>query len=313
MRPPPFRRIADALRSRIEAGALSPGDRVPSTRELAAEHGVALATAAHALRVLTREGVVRPIPRIGTVVAARPSPKPRETDLGRDLIVDAAIAVADAEGLAALSLRGVASRLGAPVMSLYRHVSNKDELLFLMTDRALGEVPLPELRPKGWRQAIEIAARCSWATSRRHPWLVRTLPLTRPQPHPNAIRYADWVLGALGELGLDAATRMRLHILLHGFLQGLAINLEAEAEALGATGVTPDQWIDARLSAFEQLAATGRYPAFAAVLDELDEGFHLDLDVVFEEGLAALLDGIQNTLGGGRGSVDAASGGGCEL
>ena len=107
---------------------------------------------------------------------------------------------------------------------------------------------------------------------------MRTLPLTRPQPHPNAIRYADWVLGALG-----------------------------------ATGVTPDQWIDARLSAFEQLAATGRYPAFAAVLDELDEGFHLDLDVVFEEGLAALLDGIQKTLGGGRGSVDAASGGGREL
>ncbi len=292
---PPFRRIADALRRRIEQGQLSPGDRVPSTRELAREWGVALATAAHALRTLAHAGLVRPVPRIGTVVAdlrGRPAPRPREAELTRERIVEAATAIADVEGLPALSLRGVAARLGAPVMSLYRHVASKDALLVMMTDAALAEERLPASRPRSWRAALEIAARASWRNLKRHPWLVRTLALSRPHPLPNAIAYADWVLGALRDRGVDAQARMRLHIVLHGFIQGLAVNLESEAEALGQTGMHHDQWVDAQLGAFDALAKTGRYPAFAATLDDLDAGFTLDFDELFELGLGALLDGV---------------------
>jgi DNA-binding transcriptional regulator YhcF (GntR family) len=289
----PHRRIADSIRRRIDSGELVAGDRIPSTRELARTWGVAPATAAHALRTLVHAGVVRAVPRIGTVVAGpRRKSEPEGGELGVARIVEAAIAIADAEGLAALSLRGVAGKLGAPVMSLYRHVPSKEALLDRMTDAALGEDPLPRERPAGWRPAIELAARRSWASLKRHPWLARTLVLSRPRPLPNAIAYADWILGALEGHGLAAPMRMNLHILLHAFVLGLGVDLEAEAEAQAATGMGHDEWIDTQLASFDALAATGRYPAFARTLAELDEGFDLRLDGLFEQGLGAVLDGF---------------------
>lgn len=293
---PVHRRISEDIRRRIEAGELAPGDRVPSTRELARTWGTATATAAHALRNLAHAGVVRAVPRIGNVVAAprgARAARPRDAELSRDRIVEAAVALADAEGLPALSLRAVAARIGAPVMSLYRHVSSKDALLSLMTDTVLGEEKLPAKRPTSVRVALELAAHTSYRTIKRHPWLVRTLLLSRPEPLPNAVRYADWVLGALAGHGLDAATRMRIHILIHGFVQGFAVNLESEAEAVGVTGMTHDQWVDSQLTAFSALAESGEYPAFAAVLGELDAGFDLNMDELFALGLGALLDGIE--------------------
>jgi DNA-binding transcriptional regulator YhcF (GntR family) len=292
---PPYLRIAQSLRKRIESGQLGPGDRVPSTRALARKWGVALATAAHALSTLTAEGLVRAVPRAGTVVADAPSraATPRgQPELTRARIVGSAIAVADAEGFAAVSLRGVASRLGAPVTSLYRHVKGKDELLHAMTDAVLGEAVLPERPPAGWRAQLEVAARAQWTLLRRHPWLARTMSITRPMPLPNAIAYAEWILRALGGLRLNAEGRMRRHIVLHAFVQGMAVNLETEADAASETGMSDDDWMDTQLGAFTALAASGRFPAFAAVLQELDAGFDLDLDGLFELGLRSLLDGF---------------------
>ena len=71
----------------------------------------------------------------------------------------AGITVADAEGLAALSMRRVAAELDAAPMSLYRHVSDKDELLLRMIDAAIAECPLPDDRPASWREGLELAAR----------------------------------------------------------------------------------------------------------------------------------------------------------
>jgi DNA-binding transcriptional regulator YhcF (GntR family) len=291
---PPYQRIAHSLRRRIESGHLRPGDRVPSTRAIARKWGVALATAAHALGVLNSEGLIRTVPRAGTVVANGPSKTASRAlpDLTRGRIVEAAMAIADAEGLAAVSLRGVASRLGAPVTSLYRHVDGKEELLRAMTDSALGEGVLPERPPPGWRAQLELAARMHWSILRRHPRLGRTMSITRPTPLASAIAYADWILRALDGLGVDAATRMRLHIVLHAFIQGMAVNLEAEADAASETGMNDSEWMDTQLDAFTALAATGRYPAFAAVLNELDAGFELDLEALFELGLGSILDGF---------------------
>jgi DNA-binding GntR family transcriptional regulator len=107
-------RIAEELRRRIEAGQLQPGARVPSTRAVARRWKVATATAARALRLLREQGAVTALPRSGTVVLGRPP----GADLSRDRIVSAALRIADDEGLAALSIRGVASKLGASPMSL---------------------------------------------------------------------------------------------------------------------------------------------------------------------------------------------------
>jgi DNA-binding transcriptional regulator YhcF (GntR family) len=294
-----YRRIAASLRARIESGDLRPGQRVPSTRALAKKWKVALATASHALNMLAAEGWVRALPRVGVVVASHgpsdrlvPSTTQRATPTMREKLVAAAIAMADEEGLAAVSLRGVAARLDTPATSLYRHVQSKDELLQLMTDAALAEERFPEQRPAGWRAQLELAARLQWKVLRRHPWLARVMGITRPRPLASSLAYADWVLGALDTLKLNAAMRMQLHIVLYAFVQGMAVNLESEAEAVGETGLSDDEWMQTQLHQFSALAATGHYPAFSRALTELTEGFDLDFDALFELGLHTLLDGF---------------------
>jgi AcrR family transcriptional regulator len=215
----------------------------------------------------------------------------RDSELSRERIVGAAIAMADAEGMAALSVRGVAGKLDVPTMSLYRHVRSKDQLVQLMVDVAVG-ASFPADPPAGWRAQLELGARLQWQIYRRHPWLARVMIVTRPLPLPNTLAHAEWMLRALDGLGLDAATMLQLHIAVHSYIQGLAVNLEAEAQAEGDTGLSEADWMASHEAAFAALAASGRLPTFAKVLHSLSGGFDLDLDALFELGLRALLDGV---------------------
>ncbi len=294
----PYRRIADDLKKKIQAGVLKPGSRVPSTRQLAKKWKVAGATAAHALQSLVREGVLEARPRSGTVVAGAVANKPGE--LTRARVVSVAIELADGEGLAALSIRGLASRLGAPAMSLYRHVRNKDALIALMTDAALSEEKLPTDPPKGWRAQLELGCRGEWKVMRKHPWLARVMNINRPTALPSGMTYANWVMRALDDSKLRAAEKLQIHVMLHAFIQGLAVNLEVEAQALGETGLTEDDFMRTQEAKFAALAATGRYPYFAKMLQELSEGFELDTETLFEQGLEALLDGLAPQIEGKR-------------
>ena len=291
---PTSARIAAELRRRIRAGELRPGDRVPSTRQITGEWGVAMATATKVLTTLRQEGLVRAVPGVGTIVeGGGPSARPRlgrDTELGRGLIVRAATRIADQEGLASLSMRRVASELGVATMSLYRHVNGKEELLLLMADSAFGEDVFPSAVPSGWRAQLEVAARLQWSAYRRHPWLPQVVSVTRPQPLPNLIEHSEWTLRALRDLGLDAQTMLYVLITLFSHVRGTAINLEAEAQAEQDTGLDVDQWIQTQTAAMAEIIAKGEVPTFAAVTS-LDE-FDLDLDVLFEFGLRRLLDGL---------------------
>lgn len=278
--------IADALEQRIAERQLTPGSPVPSTRAIARRWKVSTVTAAHALRLLKERGKVKAVPRSGTVVAG--------SLLSTERIVSAAIEVADHEGLEAVSLRGVSAKLGAPVMSLYRHVRNKEELLALMADAVFGEVPLPRAS-KGWRATLEAAARAEWRLMRRHPWLARLSAMNRPQPMENAIRFTDFVLQALEATTLREADKLELHLVLHGFVQGLAVNLELEEHARSESGVSDEEHVDRQAQAFASLAASGRFPAFTRMSKGLG-AFDLDLDRLFERGLTMLLDGLGHRL-----------------
>ncbi|GGP91435.1 GntR family transcriptional regulator [Streptomyces roseolilacinus] len=302
---PPYRRIAADIRRRIAEGELVPGDRVPSTRKLAEQWGVALATATKALTELRLEGYVETRPRAGTVVAPRrrAAPEPPaahrrpdgagEADLTRERVVRAAIEIADTEGLAALSMRGVAARLGVAAMSPYRHVGGKGRLVSLMADAAYGELGYPDPPPPGWRARLELGARTLWRLHRRHPWLAHVSPLTRPLVLPNVLVHGEWLLAALEDRGLDAVTRMDVQLLVFTHVQGVAVTLEREAQAEAATGKTDDEWMDTQRSALGALAASGRYPSFARTLGALENGeYDLDLDALFDLGLTALLDGL---------------------
>ncbi|MFF4429463.1 TetR/AcrR family transcriptional regulator C-terminal domain-containing protein [Streptomyces sp. NPDC001513] len=304
---PRYSRIVDELRRRIESGELAPGDRVPSTREITRHWGVAMATATKVLSELRREGMVRAVPGVGTVVAApsrpvraaRPAGAARPgapsdapsvqaaLTLGR--IVGAAVTVADTEGLAAVSMRRVAAELGVATMSLYRHVADKDDLLMRMMDGVMAEHPLPADAPEGWREAVELAARQLWDLFRRHPWLAPALSVTRPQMIVSALPYSEWMLATLHAHGLDLQSAFTAHLMLLNYSRGIAVNLETEREAEAHSGLDSEEWMDTQEPALLAVLGTGRFPALSRLAAA---GYDLDLDALFEFGLQRLLDGL---------------------
>jgi DNA-binding transcriptional regulator YhcF (GntR family) len=299
LEPAPYVRIATDIRRRIARGELTPGARVPSTRELAKQWSVALATAAKALTVLQHEGMIRAQPRVGSVVAgtsARSNPRSARPEpsvaLSRERIIQAAVGLADEQGLATLSMRLVAAKLAVPTMSLYGHVRDKQELLLLMIERVFAESAVPAEQAETWRAGLELAAKMQWALYRRHPWLAQVITLTRPHPLPNVIAHAEWVLRSIAGLGLDSQRMLDVHLILYSYVRGIAINLESEAEAEAETGLDEQAWGETQSSAWAALAESGRYPTFAHVFKDLSNGYDLDLNAIFELGLQYLLDGM---------------------
>jgi DNA-binding transcriptional regulator YhcF (GntR family)/AcrR family transcriptional regulator len=327
---PPYARIAAEVRHRIETGELGPGSRVPSTREITARWGVAMATATKALAALRDQGLVRAVPGVGTVVAegATAAPGARDSAPGRRpartpstrtpsarapstraaadsaaggpareilaRIVAAAIEVADAEGLAGVSMRRVATEIGVATMTLYRHVADKDDLVVQMIDAVFGQWQLPADPPEGWRERLEVAARTLWSMFCRHPWLAPAMSVTRPQPAPAAIPYTEWVLAALDGHGLDLATRLTAHITLFGYVRGTAVNIELEAEAEATSGLGNDEWMDAQGPALRSIVASGNFPQLEQVFAA---DYDFNLDALFEFGLQRLLDGLAVLIG----------------
>jgi DNA-binding transcriptional regulator YhcF (GntR family) len=302
VQPTPSTRIADEIRRQIASGELRAGSRAPSTRQITRKWGVAMATASRVLAKLREEGLVRAVPGAGTVVEPAPgsapvrpraprlrSSRPAEHDVTQEHVVSAAMAIADAEGLAALSMRRIAADLGIPTMSLYRYVPAKDELVLMMADAAIGELRFPDPPPRGWRAQLEVAARLQWAGYKRHPWLPPVISLTRPQLLPNGMKHTEWSLRAVDGLGLDANARLHVALTLFGFVRGTAVNLEPETEAALDTGLDNEQWMESQEAALEELLKAGSFPQLARVTGESIE---LDLDTLFEFGLRRLLDGL---------------------
>jgi AcrR family transcriptional regulator len=304
---PPYARIVADIRGRVVAGDLRPGDRVPSARQITRDWGVAIATATKVHATLRREGLVRAVPGVGTVVNAtrRDEPRPRPahgretrdtaTELTRERIVHAATAIADAEGLATLSMRRVAATLGVATMSLYRHVHSKEELVLQMVDAVFARATLPERPPPGWRAQLELVARRHWTLYRRHHWLAAFLSMTRPQLVPSGMIYTEWVLRALDGLGLDRASTLHAALTVLGFVRGVAVNLEPEAHAEQDTGLTNTEWMQAQERRLQEILGSGRFP----MLSRLATGPDIDtgLDTLFEFGLGQLLDGLAVRVG----------------
>lgn len=301
---PPYRAIAAQLRTRIENGELRPGDRVPSVRQIARRWGVAVATATKVMAVLRAEGLVEARVGAGTVVSASAAgpviiraprrPVSADGEPHRARLLRTAIAIADTEGLEAVSMRRLAAELGVGPMSLYRYVANKEELLTQMADAAFGELDLPEPGVLGWRADLERIARLQWQLCRRHPWLPRVVSLTRPLLALNTMAQTEWILRALDGTGLSAEVRMREALTLHSLVLAAALSVAEEAEAEQNTGVTLDGWRAAARTRAHELLGTGRFPRLAATPEETTA----DLDGLFEYGLARHLDGFAVLLAG---------------
>jgi AcrR family transcriptional regulator len=241
----------------------------------------------------------------------RPKRGPKAA-LSVELIVEAAGRVADADGLAAVSMARVAEELGYSPMALYRHVTSKDELLVLMADRI---APHPPELPygTGWREGLEIWVRAQVEMAVERPWFLE-LPLTATPFGPNRLRWLDAGMRLMRDLDLGFGDKLEILGLLAQHVLGEArVEVEtrraAAARVRADTGVdpgTPESELDPRaLDAanpyydFElvlsQLATPEEYPdIFAAAAGWQEEPpAEPDAESGFGLGLRFMLDGIE--------------------
>lgn len=232
----------------------------------------------------------------GPLVWTLPEPPGRPAaSLSRPAVLAAALAVADAEGARALTMRRVAAELGSSTpMSLYRYVGSKDGLVDLMLDAVYGEVGLPD-RPSGdWRADLEPLTRQTWAVIQRHLWFGE-LVHTRPPLGPNALHYFDFRFAALESEGLDADTMTRITAAIDSHLIGSALQLAEESRMRQRTGLATDEQLKAAAEPFlAPILSSGRYPALARwARGRTAAGAAGQFDYT----LGCLLDGIAASLG----------------
>ncbi|HEY0639588.1 MAG TPA: TetR/AcrR family transcriptional regulator [Pseudonocardiaceae bacterium] len=222
----------------------------------------------------------------------RPDPEPRQ-GLSRRRIVAAAMELADAEGLAAVSMARVAARVGFTTMSLYRHVRNKDELLLFMQDAALGPPPPRDPDPTDWRSELEWWAGEVVAAFRAHPWVLQTIALFGPPATPNQLTWLELGLRALGGTALTEPEKVATMLLIDAHVIG----------DIQFGGAGPEHSVD-ELTDYGALLARMLDPArFPAVLRAVHGGAFepgddpaADRDETFRFGLARILDGVQALL-----------------
>lgn len=209
-------------------------------------------------------------------------------------IVRAAIEVADADGLPALSMRRVAEQLGVGTMSLYTYVPGKAELVDLMLDTVLGEESRPERVRGGWRARLERIARESWALYQRHPWMLQ-VATARPPLGPNVIAKYDYELRAVAGVGLTDLEMDAVVTLLAGFVAGAARGAVDAAQVASRTGMTDDAWWEASAPLLERVFDAERFPTAARVgaVAGAEHGAASDPQHNFEFGLQRVLDGIE--------------------
>lgn len=276
-------RIAEEIRARITAGELKPGARVPSARQIMRKWGVANATASKALARLIDAGLARAIPGVGTVVA--------EQGLSQARIVSAAIAIADKEGLGAVSIRRVATALEVSPMALYRYFPSRDQLVVLLIDGVFAaEGPPRRSASRDLRLQLEAAARRQWQIYSRHPWLPSALSMTRPQLAPHGMLHTEQLLTILDGRGLSNQQLMHAALSVAGYVRGAAASLESEMLAEQETGLSRDAFFKQQDAGFREVVATLDMPMLGRVAS--DPNLDLPIEAQFEFGLARLLDGL---------------------
>ncbi|HEX9966676.1 MAG TPA: TetR/AcrR family transcriptional regulator [Solirubrobacterales bacterium] len=196
--------------------------------------------------------------------------------LSPDAITAAAIRLADAEGLEAVSIRRVAAELDARAMSLYDHFASKRELLDSMNDEVIGEMLISQPLPESWREAVATTARTMYAAYARHPWAI-FVAADRIAPGPNAVKIAKQMARALATLPLEHGDVWQVQGIVNDYVIGYSFRTvgSVDPEEMEAAMAPPD---------------VAEFPELAALPDNLRNRSSIER---FELGLQTVLDGVE--------------------
>ncbi|MFI1386013.1 TetR/AcrR family transcriptional regulator [Embleya sp. NPDC020886] len=211
-----------------------------------------------------------------------------------DRIVRAAVEIADADGIGALSMRAVAERLGVGTMSLYTYVPGKAELLHVMFDTVLGESALPDAAGLDWRTALERHARADHALAQRHPWVVQLWGPGLLLMGPQVTARADSALRTVADLGLTEAEMTHVVGLVDAYVRGITqVAVDVNRDAV-TSGVGYEDWWAESTPYLERLIQPARFPTLTRVWAA--GSYEEAPDAGFEFGLGLVLDGIETLI-----------------
>ncbi|WP_434442927.1 TetR/AcrR family transcriptional regulator [Lentzea sp. E54] len=229
----------------------------------------------------------------------RPGPKP---GLSVDAIVDAGIAVADEQGMA-FSMRAVGERLGRTAMALYTYVPGKNELVDLMYDRTMAELPTSYPIEDGWRPAVTRWAHDMWEFYSRHPWVLQ-VSQARPVLGPHEFAVIEALAAILVSTGLPGRELRGIVGAINYFVRGAAQTVAEARAAGGATGEADEEWWYARSAVLMEIEPDldKKFPMLHLLESDREpvdpELPYLENDAVenFRSGLRVLLDGVEGAV-----------------
>ena len=210
----------------------------------------------------------------------------RRTPLTRERVLQGAVVLADAHGIAALTIRALAQELGVKPMAVYHHVAGKDEILDGIVDIVFSEIDLP-VADGDWRGQMSRRADSARRVLRRHPWAVGLLE-SRSTPGPATLRHHDATLAALRIAGFTIELAAHAYALLDSYVYGFAVQEAA---------VPPDAGGEVTEAIMRRFAA-GEYPYLVEMATEyvLRPGY--DFGHQFRFGLEIILDGLERVSAG---------------
>jgi AcrR family transcriptional regulator len=223
--------------------------------------------------------------------------KPGRSGLTVRTIVSAAIELADAQGLEAVSMRQVAEALKVGTMSLYTHVPGKAELTDLMLDTVYGQlyedVDAPTRRPGGWRESLRFIAERNWDLYQRHPWLLQ-LVHGRPVIGPNASLKYEAELRPLDKLGLTDVEMDSVLTLVLTHVEGTARAHATVQRTQRETGMTDAEWWVATAPLLDKVMDPARFPVASRVGTSAGQAYEGASSPAhaFSFGLERILDGV---------------------
>ncbi|HET6996992.1 MAG TPA: TetR/AcrR family transcriptional regulator [Solirubrobacterales bacterium] len=196
--------------------------------------------------------------------------------LSPEAITEAAIRLADAEGLDAVSIRRVAAELDARAMSLYDHFASKRDLLASMNDEVVGEMLVSQPLPEAWREAVAISARKMFAAYARHPWAI-FVAAEQLGPGPNAIKLAKQMARGVATLPLEDGDVWQVQGIVNDYVIGYSFR---------TVGTVNPEDMEAAIAATDVV----EFPELAALPDNLRTRSSIER---FDLGLQTVLDGIE--------------------
>ncbi len=207
----------------------------------------------------------------------------RRPALSRKMIIAAAAAVADREGVTAVSMRSVAKELGVEAMSLYHHVPSKDALLDDLADWVFERIELPEVGDT-WRKALTSRARSARSVLTAHPWALGMME-SRPNPGPALLQHHDRLLGVLMAEGFSVALATHAFSAIDAYVYGFALT---------ETSLPFEPGGGAEEAFADKVAAPGElYPHIARSRAELFSDGGYSFADEFDYGLELLLEGLE--------------------